>query len=113
MTGDEIARVDLGHDEGVVVARQRTRDVAELLGFDRLDQTRIATAVSELARNAHRYATDGQVRLIRRRRPPEGRGERPRARASRTSTTSSTASTARRRAWGAGSSACGCSWTSS
>jgi signal transduction histidine kinase len=36
--GEEISRVDLRHDEGVVTARQRTRDVAELLGFDRLDE---------------------------------------------------------------------------
>ncbi|MBE2315568.1 ATP-binding protein [Solirubrobacter sp. CPCC 204708] len=61
--GDEVARVDLRHDEGVVTARQRARDVAELLGFDRLEQTRIATAVSELARNAHRYAGGGEVRI--------------------------------------------------
>jgi signal transduction histidine kinase/CheY-like chemotaxis protein len=62
--GDEVARVDLRHDEGVVTARQRARDVAELLGFDRLEQTRIATAVSELARNAHRYAGGGEVRIM-------------------------------------------------
>lgn len=62
--GDEVARVDLRHDEGVVTARQRARDVAELLGFDRLEQTRIATAVSELARNAHRYAGGGEVRIL-------------------------------------------------
>src|ERR1044071_3265880 len=60
---DEVARVDLRHGEGVVTARQRARDVAELLGFDRLEQTRIATAVSELARNAWRYAGGGEVRL--------------------------------------------------
>ena len=63
MIGEEVARVDLRHDEGVVSARQRARDVAELLGFDRLEQTRIATAVSELARNAHRYAGGGEVRI--------------------------------------------------
>ena len=62
--GEEVARVDLRHDEGVVTARQRARDVAELLGFDRLEQTRIATAVSELARNAHRYAGGGEVRIM-------------------------------------------------
>ena len=60
----EIARVELRHDEGVVLARQRARDVAELVGFDRLDGTRIATAVSELARNAHRYGRLGRVRLL-------------------------------------------------
>src|SRR5690349_3276180 len=62
--GDEVARVELEHDEGVVTARQRARDVADLLGFDRLEQTRIATAVSELARNAHRYAGGGEVRIM-------------------------------------------------
>jgi signal transduction histidine kinase/CheY-like chemotaxis protein len=62
-SGEELSRIDLRHDEGVVTARQRTRDIAELLGFDRLEQTRIATAVSELARNAHRYAGSGEVRI--------------------------------------------------
>src|SRR6185437_16718159 len=31
------------------------------LGFDAQDQTRIATAVSELARNIQQYARDGRV----------------------------------------------------
>src|SRR3954454_12848948 len=61
--GEELTRVYLEHDEGVVTARQRTRDIAELLGFDRLEQTRVATAVSELARNAQRYAGGGVVRI--------------------------------------------------
>ncbi|HEV2146172.1 MAG TPA: ATP-binding protein [Longimicrobiaceae bacterium] len=47
------------HD--VVLARQRARQVAELLGFDRLAATRIATAVSEIARNAFAYAGGGRV----------------------------------------------------
>jgi signal transduction histidine kinase len=64
MTRTELLRVDLRHDEGVVAARQRGRDVAELVGFERLERTRIATAVSELARNARRYAGEGQVRLL-------------------------------------------------
>ncbi len=58
-------RVELRHDEAVVVARQRAGDLAELLGFDRRDQTRIATATSELARNAYRYARGGRVILAR------------------------------------------------
>jgi signal transduction histidine kinase/CheY-like chemotaxis protein len=58
-------RVELRHDEAVVVARQRAGDLAELLGFDRRDQTRIATATSELARNAYRYARGGRVLLAR------------------------------------------------
>ena len=40
----------------MVAARQRARQIAALLGFDAQDQTRIATAVSEIARNAFSYA---------------------------------------------------------
>ena len=45
----------------VVGARQRARHIAELLGFDGREQTRIATSVSEIARNAFRYAGGGRV----------------------------------------------------
>src|SRR5438309_4451482 len=45
----------------VVGARQRARQIAELLGFDHREQTRIATSVSEIARNAFRYAGGGKV----------------------------------------------------
>jgi signal transduction histidine kinase/CheY-like chemotaxis protein len=44
-----------------MLARQRARQVAALLGFAPLDQTRIATAVSEIARNAIQYAGGGKV----------------------------------------------------
>src|SRR5262245_22124483 len=53
--------VALQREPDVVVARQRARRIAELLGFDRQDQTRLATAVSEIARNAFRYARGGRV----------------------------------------------------
>jgi signal transduction histidine kinase len=45
----------------VVTVRQRARRVAELLGFERQEQTRIATAVSEIARNAFGYAGGGRA----------------------------------------------------
>lgn len=44
-----------------VYVRQTARDIAEALGFNRNDQTRIATAVSEIARNAWQYAGGGEV----------------------------------------------------
>jgi signal transduction histidine kinase/CheY-like chemotaxis protein len=56
-----IITVSIGREQDVVAARQRARQVAELLGFDSQDQTRIATAVSEIARNAFRYAHGGRV----------------------------------------------------
>jgi signal transduction histidine kinase/CheY-like chemotaxis protein len=53
--------VQIAREEDVVTARQRARQVADALGFDAHDQTRVATAVSEIARNAFRYATGGRV----------------------------------------------------
>jgi signal transduction histidine kinase/CheY-like chemotaxis protein len=53
--------VALEHETDIVLVRKRTRRLAELLGFDRQDQTRITTAVSELARNAFEYAGGGRA----------------------------------------------------
>ena len=44
-----------------MLVRKRTRRLAELLGFDRQDQSPITTAVSELARNAFEYAGGGRA----------------------------------------------------
>ena len=56
--------LEIRTEQHVVLARQRARQVAELLGFDRQDQTRLATAVSELARNAFQYAGGGRVTFL-------------------------------------------------
>jgi signal transduction histidine kinase/CheY-like chemotaxis protein len=48
----------------IVFLRQRSRRTAELLGFGPEDQTRIATAVSEIARNAYSYAGGGRAELL-------------------------------------------------
>src|ERR1700678_570943 len=48
-------------ERDTVGARQRARQLARLLGFDAQDQTRISTAVSEIARNAFNYAGGGRV----------------------------------------------------
>jgi signal transduction histidine kinase len=55
--------LEIRFEHDVVLARQRARQIAEQLGFDGQDQTRIATAVSELARNAFEYASGGRVRF--------------------------------------------------
>lgn len=61
-------------EDDIVLARRRAREVAIASGFGAVDQSRIATAVSELTRNVVRYATDGrgemQIRVI----PPSPRG---------------------------------------
>jgi anti-sigma regulatory factor (Ser/Thr protein kinase) len=51
----------LRFEHDLVTARQRARLIAQELGFDSQDQSRIATTVSELARNALRYATGGRL----------------------------------------------------
>ncbi len=52
------------YEQDTVAARQRARQIAKLLGFETPDQTRISTAVSEIARNAFRYANGGKVEYI-------------------------------------------------
>ena len=57
----QVLSLGLQHDQDVVVARQRAAHIAHALGFDLSEQTRIATAVSEIVRNAFRYAALGVV----------------------------------------------------
>src|SRR5947199_10669406 len=59
-----ILSVAIKYEHDVVNARQRARQIAGLLGFDAQDQTRIATAVSEIARNAYNYAGSGKVEFL-------------------------------------------------
>lgn len=56
-----ILQVALQTERDVVQARQRAREVAAELGLDNQDQIRLATATSEIARNAFRYAGNGKV----------------------------------------------------
>jgi signal transduction histidine kinase/DNA-binding response OmpR family regulator len=51
----------LQHDQDVVTARQRAVHIGQLLGFDLSEQTRLATAVSEIVRNAFAYGKHGSV----------------------------------------------------
>ena len=57
----KLLTVKIARDEDVVSARQRARQLAEALNFDAQQQTRVATAVSEIARNVARYAGRGTV----------------------------------------------------
>jgi signal transduction histidine kinase/CheY-like chemotaxis protein len=57
----KLASTTLRTEEDVVDARRHAREIAVRLGFDANDQTRMATAVSEIARNAFNYAGGGEV----------------------------------------------------
>ena len=63
----EETRLNIVSEDDIVAARGAAREVAKLLGFGSVDQSRIATAVSELTRNVIRYATDGRGEVIIRR----------------------------------------------
>jgi signal transduction histidine kinase len=59
-----ILTAEVRFEQDIVQVRQRARQIANLLGFDSQEQTRIATAVSEIARNAFKYAGGGKVEFI-------------------------------------------------
>ncbi|MEH1901951.1 MAG: ATP-binding protein [Nostoc sp.] len=61
--------IEIHYEQDVVQARQRTREIAEQLGLDTQDQARLATAVSEIARNAFQYAKGGRVEFCVQREP--------------------------------------------
>ncbi|HEX5022313.1 MAG TPA: anti-sigma regulatory factor [Candidatus Binatia bacterium] len=58
---DETASINSSSD--IVKVRQLVRDWAISMGFSLVEQTKIVTAASELARNALDYGGGGQVRL--------------------------------------------------
>ena len=56
-----ILKLAVGTELDVVAARQRAREIAVHCNFAMQDQVRIATSVSELARNVYNYAQGGRV----------------------------------------------------
>jgi len=56
-------RVPIDSDGDIIIARQKGRALAAELGFSPTDVVRIATAISELARNVLSYAATGEIRL--------------------------------------------------
>ena len=59
-----IFNVVIHYERDVVLVRQRARHLAALLKFDPQEQTNIATAVSEMARNVYQYASRGKVEFF-------------------------------------------------
>ena len=56
--------VSIAGETDLLLARRRATELAGLLGMERQDQTRIATAVSEIVRNAYSYAHGGRVEFF-------------------------------------------------
>jgi serine/threonine-protein kinase RsbT len=57
--------LEIEESDDVVRVRQLVRDAAVELGFSIVDQTKVVTAASELARNTYTYGGGGRVRLER------------------------------------------------
>jgi serine/threonine-protein kinase RsbT len=54
-------RIELRTSDDVVLARHRARELATATGFDLVSQTKLVTAVSELARNAVGHGGGGRA----------------------------------------------------
>ncbi|HEU4597260.1 MAG TPA: anti-sigma regulatory factor [Pyrinomonadaceae bacterium] len=65
--------IALESEHDIAVARGQVRDMAASIGFRLIDQTRLATVASELARNVIKYAKRGRM-IAQPTESPYGRG---------------------------------------
>lgn len=63
MKATHLYRLFLASDRDVVLARRKSREIAAGLRFDANKQVRIATSVSEIARNALAHAGGGEIKF--------------------------------------------------
>jgi serine/threonine-protein kinase RsbT len=63
MTGVSTENVPVASEPDVVTVRRRVREVATKLGFTLVDQTKIVTAASELARNTLIHGGGGRLEI--------------------------------------------------
>ncbi|MFI9155561.1 anti-sigma regulatory factor [Streptomyces sp. NPDC053367] len=63
--GETSVRLPIQSDLDLVWVRQQVRQMAVNVGFGLVDQTKLVTAASELARNALVYGGGGQVECVR------------------------------------------------
>ncbi|PLT31294.1 anti-sigma regulatory factor [Peribacillus deserti] len=55
--------IRIQHELDIVEARQKGREISKKMAFGSVDQVRITTAISELARNIYLYAGSGEITL--------------------------------------------------
>ncbi|GAJ99553.1 MULTISPECIES: anti-sigma regulatory factor [unclassified Geomicrobium] len=55
--------IEIANEWGIVSARQAGRELSKEIGFGSVDQARITTAISELARNIYLYTEIGKIDL--------------------------------------------------
>lgn len=61
LTSDPPIELTISNYEDVIFARQKVRELMQVMAFSLLEQTRIVTAVSELARNIVVHAKQGTM----------------------------------------------------
>jgi serine/threonine-protein kinase RsbT len=62
MTPSSSGELPLGNEHDIVLSRQAVRKMAQQQGFSLVDQTKMVTAASELARNALIYGGGGTLK---------------------------------------------------
>src|SRR5262245_5566732 len=68
----EVVEIDITVEGDIVRARGAGRDMCRQLGLSEINQVKVATAVSELARNIYHYAKTGRIVLRRLGQPRPG-----------------------------------------
>jgi serine/threonine-protein kinase RsbT len=63
MSPDDVTRLQIGNDVQIAGARQAVREAAVAAGFSLVEQTKIVTAASELARNTLVHGGGGHMEL--------------------------------------------------
>lgn len=63
MSPDDVTRLQIGSDVQIATARQVVREAAVAAGFSLVEQTKIVTAASELARNTLVHGGGGHMEL--------------------------------------------------
>lgn len=63
MSPDDVTRLRIGSDVQIATARQVVREAAVAAGFSLVEQTKIVTAASELARNTLVHGGGGHMEL--------------------------------------------------
>jgi serine/threonine-protein kinase RsbT len=56
-------QLKIKEEKDIILVRKIGREVATNLGFNHIDQARITTAISELARNVVKYAGNGTITI--------------------------------------------------
>ncbi|UZJ79765.1 anti-sigma regulatory factor [Fictibacillus sp. KU28468] len=53
--------VEIKNELDISIARQEGKELARIIGFNSVNQVRIKTVISELARNIYLYAGEGEI----------------------------------------------------